>query len=118
MHIIDNQMLNCHVEVEVRAIGLGNVSGGRKFSEFTGFPRDKLYADPDGTCCQALGYERGFAPDADVSPYIKLFPMLLGVDSEGTIPEVTFVVNKNSEWVTCFSKGLHQTQLIHECCIT
>ncbi|GMH33898.1 hypothetical protein BSKO_01732 [Bryopsis sp. KO-2023] len=74
--------------VEVRCIGLGSVQGGRKFSEFTGFPQKYLYADQDGACCEALGFEAGFAPDAEISPYAKLVPMLLGVESEGTIPEV------------------------------
>lgn len=74
--------------VEVRCVGLGSVEGGRMFSEFTGLPQKYLYADQDGACCEALGFEPGFAPDVEVSPYAKLLPMLLGVESEGTIPEV------------------------------
>lgn len=72
------------------AIGLGSVSGAREFSKFTGFPEEKLFADPDGACCSALGYARGFAPEANISPYVKLFPMLLGIESEGTIQEARY----------------------------
>lgn len=106
-----NQMLACHLGVEVRAIGLGNVSGARKFSEFTGFPLDKLYADPDGVCYEALGYEKGFAPDVNVSPYLKLLPMLLGVDSEGTIPEVTSTAGRKLNWLACLSSKFYQIVL-------
>eukprot|EP00210_Caulerpa_lentillifera_P000929 g899.t1 len=74
--------------VEVHCIGLGGVGSGRAFSEYTGLPTRVLYADPAGACCEALGYQRGFGPDLEISPYFKLFPMLLGIDSEGTIPEV------------------------------
>ena len=74
--------------VDVRCIGLGGVTSGREFSKFTGLPMDVLYADPSGACCEALGFAKGFGPEMEISPYLKLLPMLLGIDSEGTIPEV------------------------------
>lgn len=45
-------------------------------------------ADPEGVCYKALGFSRGFAPDAQVSAYLKLLPMLAGIGSPGTIQEV------------------------------
>ena len=47
-------------------------------------------ADATGQCYKALGFSPGFAPDADVSPYLKLLPMLAGIGSPGTIQEVSF----------------------------
>lgn len=38
---------------------------------------------------RALGFSQGFAPDANVSPYLKLLPMLMGIGSPGTIQEVS-----------------------------
>lgn len=35
-----------------------------------------------------MNFERGFMPDANISPYLKLLPMLMGIQSEGTIKEV------------------------------
>ena len=45
-------------------------------------------ADETGQCYKALGFSPGFAPDANVSPYLKLLPMLAGIGSPGTIQEV------------------------------
>lgn len=45
-------------------------------------------ADPEGVCYKALGFSPGFAPDAPVSAYLKLLPMLAGIGSPGTIQEV------------------------------
>lgn len=47
-----------------------------------------LPADPTGDLYTALNFNRGFAPDAAISPYAKLLPMLAGVGSPGTIQEV------------------------------
>ena len=46
------------------------------------------HADPEGACHRALNFSRGFAPDARVSPYLKLLPMLAGIGSPGTLQEV------------------------------
>ena len=45
-------------------------------------------ADPEGICYSALGFQPGFAPEAALSPYVKLLVMLAGVGSPGTIQEV------------------------------
>jgi len=44
--------------------------------------------DSTGAMYRALGFSPGFAPDAQVSPYLKLLPMLMGIGSPGTIQEV------------------------------
>lgn len=38
--------------------------------------------------CRALGFNPGFMPDVEVSPYVKLLPMLAGIGSPGTVQEV------------------------------
>lgn len=50
-----------------------------------------LCADPAGELYTALGFSPGFAPDAPVSAYAKLLPMLAGIGSPGTIQEVCLV---------------------------
>lgn len=49
------------------------------------------FADETGECYRALGFSRGFAPDADVSAYLKLLPMLMGIGSPGTLQEVSLL---------------------------
>lgn len=72
----------------VFVIGLGSASAGRKFCELLNFPLANLYADEDGRLYRELGFELGFMPDANISPYLKLLPMLAGIGSPGTIQEV------------------------------
>ena len=45
--------------------------------------------DPEGELYRALGFNRGFLPDSNVSSYVKLLAMLAGVGSEGTIQAST-----------------------------
>jgi hypothetical protein len=75
-------------KASVSVIGLGSASAGRKFCELLDFPLANLYADEDARLYKELGFEQGFMPDADVSPYVKLLPMLAGIGSPGTIQEV------------------------------
>ncbi len=42
-------------------------------------------ADPTGELYSALGFSPGFAPDAGISAYAKLLPMLAGIGSPGTV---------------------------------
>lgn len=44
---------------------------------------------------RALGFSPGFAPDANVSPYLKLLPMLMGIGSPGTIQEVQLLFDRS-----------------------
>eukprot|EP00887_Chlorella_sp_A99_P003707 scaffold7.g3707.t1 len=70
------------------AVGLGEPDKGARFAELVGFPQDLLYADPTGDLYRALGFNRGFAPDAPMPAHAKLLAMLAGLGSPGTIPEV------------------------------
>ncbi|KAA6429247.1 MAG: hypothetical protein FRX49_00643 [Trebouxia sp. A1-2] len=72
----------------VVVIGLGSRQNALSFSKLLNFPLRLLYADPEGVCYKALGFSPGFAPDAPVSAYLKLLPMLAGIGSPGTIQEV------------------------------
>ncbi|CAL8466035.1 g5571 [Coccomyxa elongata] len=74
--------------VKVVVIGLGSVGNARRFAEVLSFPLDLLHADSTGAMYRALGFSQGFAPNANVSPYLKLLPMLMGIGSPGTIQEV------------------------------
>ncbi|KAG2431344.1 hypothetical protein HYH02_013334 [Chlamydomonas schloesseri] len=74
--------------VRVVVVGLGSVNNAQEFARILKFPMDRLYAYPAADLYQALGFNPGFAPQLQVSPYVKLLPMLAGVGSPGTIQEV------------------------------
>ncbi|GIL61004.1 hypothetical protein Vafri_15429 [Volvox africanus] len=74
--------------VRVFAVGLGSVSNAQEFARTLNFPLDRLYALPEPSLYRDLGFSAGFAPELDVSPYLKLLPMLAGVGSPGTLQEV------------------------------
>lgn len=60
-------------------------------SEFclkTGLPIENLFLDFEAVSYDLLKFEKGFMPNAKISPYLKLLPMLVGIQSEGTIAEV------------------------------
>ena len=67
------------------AIGLGSPDAGAEFAAKTGYPADKLYADPVSACYKAMGFSRGALPDANVSGYAKLLLMLAGIEAPGTM---------------------------------
>ncbi|EIE18540.1 hypothetical protein COCSUDRAFT_60209 [Coccomyxa subellipsoidea C-169] len=84
----DLQARQAKLGKKVIAVGLGSTENARAFARALDFPLDLLYADSTGAVYRALGFSPGFAPDADVSPYLKLLPMLMGIGSPGTIQEV------------------------------
>jgi hypothetical protein len=43
---------------------------------------------------RALGFNPGFAPDMNISPYAKLLPMLAGIGSPGTVQEVRSLIRR------------------------
>jgi len=81
-------LIQCIFVCQVITVGIGTAESGLKFSELLNYPAADLYADPDGKTYKALGFNPGFAPDAQVSGYLKLLPMLAGVGSPGTMQEV------------------------------
>lgn len=74
--------------VQVLGVGLGSQTAGAKFSELSEFPAAQLYADPASACHKALGFSPGFLGNSNVNGYVKIFPMLAGIGSPGTMQEV------------------------------
>jgi len=75
----------------VAVVGIGTPEAGRKFAELLELPEDlPLYADPQGSCHAALGFSNGALPEykEELNPYLRVFLMLLGVGSPGTIRTV------------------------------
>lgn len=75
----------------IRVVGIGSVKSGRKLAQLLDLPDGlELYADPAGACHQALGFSRGALPQyaETINPYLRVFLMLLGVGSPGTIRTV------------------------------
>lgn len=75
-------------QVNLVAIAPGSLDNAKVFCQNNPFPSDNLYMDREAICYQNLGFSRGAFPDLKVSPYLKLLPMLAGIESKGTIPEV------------------------------
>ena len=81
-------------QIEAAKINLVAVAPGAtaehatEFCLKTGLPVDYLYIDFEAESYNILNFEKGFMPDAPISPYLKLLPMLMGIQSEGTIGEV------------------------------
>ncbi|KAJ8901130.1 hypothetical protein NDN08_004990 [Rhodosorus marinus] len=75
-------------DIPVICIGLGSVDNAQKYSQLLSINKSLVFADEPGNCHTALGFSKGFAPDADVNAYVKLLPMLAGIGSPGTIQEV------------------------------
>lgn len=74
--------------INLACIAPGSISNAEKFIKMTNFPAEKLYLDNEAELYKILDFERGFLPDAKISPYLKLLPMLAGIGSPGTIAEV------------------------------
>jgi hypothetical protein len=81
--------------VRVAAIGVGTPAAARAFAQFTNFPLDMLYADPDAACYDALRFAPGAGrpggplPQLSAAPgQLKLLAMCAGLGSPGTLTEV------------------------------
>ncbi|CAK9070642.1 unnamed protein product, partial [Durusdinium trenchii] len=72
-------------------VGIGSQSSGAKFAEMLELPADvKIYTDARASCYSALCFSRGALPQysEQLNPYLRVFLMLLGVGSPGTIRTV------------------------------
>jgi len=77
--------------VRVSLIGIGPVSAGKKFVELLELPDGvDVFADGTAACHNALGFSKGALPQykEQLNPYFRVFLMLLGVGSPGTISTV------------------------------
>lgn len=85
--------------VKLVFVGIGTVEQAKLFCQECGFEEEDVYCDPRGENYRKLGFNRGFAPDANVSGYLKLLAMLAGLGSPGTIPEVLrgYLGDKNAK---------------------
>ncbi|MDG2614870.1 peroxiredoxin-like family protein [Thermoleptolyngbya sichuanensis XZ-Cy5] len=79
--------------IAVRAVGIGDRPSGQKFCEYTDFPAEHLFSDPNASLHQALGLYRGLSLKLPVlSPaqnsWLNLMLMCAGIGSPGTLAEV------------------------------
>jgi len=72
-------------------VGIGSSEAGRQFVEMLALPQDVLvFADDQAGCHEALRFSRGALPEYSetLNPYFRVFLMLLGIGSPGTIRTV------------------------------
>jgi len=72
-------------------VGIGSQISGAKFAEMLELPEElKIFTDQSGSCYSALCFSRGALPQysEQLNPYLRVFLMLLGVGSPGTIRTV------------------------------
>lgn len=75
--------------LQLCVVAPGSIDNAQKFCDLTGFPMKYLHLDPSGDLYKALGFYSGFLGDVGfINPYLKFLPMLAGIGSPGTIPEV------------------------------
>ncbi|BAU42890.1 peroxiredoxin-like family protein [Leptolyngbya sp. O-77] len=79
--------------IAVRAVGIGDRPSGQKFCDYTGFPSEHLFVDPNASLHQALGLYRGLSLKLPgLSPgqnsWLNLMLMCAGIGSPGTLAEV------------------------------
>eukprot|EP00419_Tripos_fusus_P024608 CAMPEP_0172723570 /NCGR_PEP_ID=MMETSP1074-20121228/84032_1 /TAXON_ID=2916 /ORGANISM="Ceratium fusus, Strain PA161109" /LENGTH=258 /DNA_ID=CAMNT_0013549841 /DNA_START=194 /DNA_END=970 /DNA_ORIENTATION=- len=67
----------------------GEASSCMKLAELLDLPAEvELFADPVGEAGRRFGVSRGWKPDDNFSPYLKLFVMGIGLGDLGTLPAV------------------------------
>ena len=79
--------------VTMRAIGIGDRASGLKFCEYTGFPTECLFVDPDAQLHQELELYQGLTFKFPLlttgqSAWVNLMLMCAGIGSPGTLGEV------------------------------
>ncbi len=79
--------------IQVRAVGIGDIDGGKKFCTYTGFPPEHLYIDPTASLHKELGLYEGLNASlpgfsSQQNGYLNLLLMCAGIGSPGTLKEV------------------------------
>ncbi len=79
--------------ITIRAIGIGDRKSGEKFCEFTGFPQEWLFVDPEAAIHQKLELYPGLSTkvpflSAGQNAWLNLMLMCAGIGSPGTLAEV------------------------------
>lgn len=77
----------------IRAVGIGDLSAGQKFCQFTGFPADWLFLDPKAALHRELGLYAGLQVKlpglgSSATGFLNLMLMCAGIGSPGTLAEV------------------------------
>jgi hypothetical protein len=80
-------------KLAIRAVGIGNLASGTKFCEYTGFPPENLFVEPDGELHRQLNLYSGLnlsLPGLAESQkaWLNLILMCAGIGSPGTLAEV------------------------------
>ncbi|MEL6459086.1 MAG: peroxiredoxin-like family protein [Cyanobacteria bacterium J06641_2] len=80
-------------QVTIRAIGIGDRNSGIKFCNYTGFPPECLFVDPEAQIHQDLGLYRGLNINFPLlstsqKAWLNLMLMCAGIASPGTLAEV------------------------------
>jgi hypothetical protein len=79
--------------IAVRAVGIGDRASGQKFCDYTGFPPEHLYVDPEAVLHQELGLYAGLSVSlpgltTGQKAWLNLMLMCAGIGSPGTLAEV------------------------------
>jgi hypothetical protein len=79
--------------LDIRAIGIGNLAAGEQFCEYTGFPAEQLWLDPIAAIHRELGLYAGLALKVPgfkpaQNAWLNLLLMCAGIGSPGTLTEV------------------------------
>ncbi|MDJ0845249.1 peroxiredoxin-like family protein [Crocosphaera sp.] len=79
--------------ITVKAIGIGDRESGLKFCDYTNFPQENLFVDPDGIIHKKLDLYEGLSwniPGLNDSQnaWVNLMLMCAGIGSKGTLKEV------------------------------
>lgn len=79
--------------VQVRAVGVGDRTTGKTFCDYTGFPPEHLFVDPDASLHKALNLYEGLNAklpglNQQQNGYLNLLLMCAGIGSPGTLKEV------------------------------
>ena len=81
------------LDIDVRAVGIGDRQSGEVFCNFTGFPTDRLWMDSTGALHRELGLYEGLTTNWPVlsssqQAWLNLMLMCAGIASPGTLAEV------------------------------
>ena len=79
--------------ITVRAVGIGDRNSGAKFCQYTGFPPEHLYVDPDAAIHRELQLYSGLSYKFPLlstgqNAWLNLMLMCAGIGSPGTLSEV------------------------------
>jgi len=72
--------------ITLRAVGIGSLSSGKKFCQFTGFREEDLFVDPKAQLHSSLELYSGLSFTRNA--WINLMLMCAGIGSPGTLAEV------------------------------